>query len=262
MAYSSKANVVQLYSTDANRSIHKLEVGAPVWSCCWQSGTNGQFFVGLADGCINLYDSRMLVGQNSAAEPILEVTGAASPVPVANLHWIESTFSAARCPSGLLVGRLNQCSLHQSLMPNEFSTHILPIEGQIASLSYDKQCNLFMVTLRPSITHPVITHEVCRFYCRNAPSPYDPLANDWLYSCKVIQRINSGFVQPQLTKNVLFWEPQVRTCLAGTFNRSIKCVSIREASFAELKTSIQSSDTLQIDYCVVDNKTFLTVLTN
>lgn len=74
-----------------------FDVSHPAWSCAWKGGETHYVFVGLANGQVLLYDTRMLFATDSQDlnEYVAQIANLnISKAPVISLHWVPSVSQA------------------------------------------------------------------------------------------------------------------------------------------------------------------------
>lgn len=190
---ASMDKTVKLTSVISNAAVLTFNTDAPVWSCTWSSQNTNQFFAGLNNGVILLYDTR----QTSSHVYKLPPTGSSSPVvslqPVPLSH-----LSPLNC-GGVIAGQFDRCSFFKWSSTDEHTLkNIFSTEGPVTSLSFEPHSYHVLLTCRPNSQHPNIRHLV---YALNQTFP------DGTISCNLIDTFYGGNTQKLLGKSHLIQNP-------------------------------------------------------
>lgn len=136
---------------------YPLEVDA--WSVTFNPNSTHEFFVGLNNGNILLFDNRMMTTH-------VDQLKCSDSSPVVCLNPIQ--FNSVIGPiSGLLSTQFSNFCLYErnnssaSLSSSEFTTHHMPIEGRFGSAHFEPHLGYGLLSCRPSSKHINTTHYVC-----------------------------------------------------------------------------------------------------
>ncbi|XP_056644008.1 E3 ubiquitin-protein ligase RFWD3-like isoform X1 [Diorhabda sublineata] len=140
--------------TNANKVICTTKETMPLWSCCWDSDNQYNFYTGTQSGNLIKHDIRNL------NEPLctLSIEGDASPVV--------SIASIPRSPgSDFHNGAVVSCKLNSLwIFENDgesYQKHSLPLNGPFVSMKYEKELKQLLVSSRPNHIVPHSTHSLC-----------------------------------------------------------------------------------------------------
>ncbi len=193
----------------------------PVWSCCWHRDCHFQFFAGLSNGQVLLFDTRR------TDSPVASLNLAASLTPVCSLQYAPRASEASSFrQGGLFVGQLDRVSFLSSLPSSEgeepppppsassvpllpcpvtpgFRTHALPLEGSLVSLSFEARTRHLLASFRPSRCQAALAsvrHLVCQLGSQG-------VASETQVTCQVMQTLTAGRSLQRMTRSRLYRRP-------------------------------------------------------
>ncbi|XP_003748652.1 E3 ubiquitin-protein ligase RFWD3 [Galendromus occidentalis] len=134
--------------TDVNHfnfsNVQTIQAESKVWSCCWSKSNQTNFFLGLASGAINEYDTRM------PSEPVHVLRNQANRCPVVSLRAFEVSNLGSKI-TGILSPQA-RCSIRiykeDSQDETGYTARDFPVSGHCFSLFFDKQSSSVLVSSR------------------------------------------------------------------------------------------------------------------
>ncbi|XP_071033766.1 E3 ubiquitin-protein ligase rfwd3.S [Parasteatoda tepidariorum] len=175
-------SVVQTYSLDCD-----------AWSCAWDSDDPMYFYGGLRNGGVLLFDIRV------TSRSVNELPRFGSNTPVVAIQCLRKLSLSNPSKSGPVVGKLSDCSFYQKLDEvGDYKILPLPCFGPFTSLSSELTSGHFLISCRPSVKQPRVSHMVCELGC-------DKENGDLI--CNPVQTILGGRTQLQLTRSKLLPNP-------------------------------------------------------
>ncbi|CAH1787352.1 unnamed protein product [Owenia fusiformis] len=232
MLSASTDKTVKLTSLVSNTPVQRYECSQPVWSCCWNKDDPKYFYTGLSNGSVNIYDVRNTTNRVES----FDAQGSRSPV--VSLQYVPKgsapVAGEVSSGSGLLVAQLNKCSFYEGRTSShtDYKLHILPVKGNITNVAYGESSRQFLVSCRPTTTHPAVTHKLCHLYAENVSLN--------IISSQLDRTFYGGKTQKSLAKSSIFPHPNQP-------NNNLLCVG-DEAGMAALIFDT-STDSLKQRLC-------------
>lgn len=237
---ASHDKTVKLTAMVSNSAVQSYNQPMEAWSCAWDQDDSNCFYVGLRNGAVFKYDMR--VTNESVCK--LPSTDRFEPV-VAMRHIPRGTCSSEdRAPSGLLVSQFQMCSFFEKQAENEFRVHPLHLEGNCVSISYEQNTRHLLMSCRPTLRTPHITHSIC-----NMMFPMED--EEGRCSFNVVQVFNGGPTQVQLSRSCICLDPEDSTnfwAVAG--DESYKQVLVWDAALGKRVHRLGVTSTI-LDVCPV-----------
>ena len=205
MAINQKTNQLLTVSPDKQIKIISLVTLNPVasysttrgiWSCAWDCDNDHVFYVGMDNGQVNVYDTR-LPARNATDNHANHIAYEAFKSPVVALQHIPKKKSNASdfdrhgvlvgCLSGKCVffeegticeeeitvkrqrGEISEHELEGSPRILHWKPYPLALEGNLTSLKVNPDTSEFLATFRPGMKHASVRH----VYGRLGISPYN-----------------------------------------------------------------------------------------
>ncbi|XP_071840505.1 E3 ubiquitin-protein ligase rfwd3.S-like [Apostichopus japonicus] len=181
----TSSTVVQVYDT-----------AAPVWSCCWNQEDVNYLYAGLSNGTILVYDTR------NTSQEVLALNREGSKHPIVAMNYVPKSEGSRFNCSGLLVGTLSNCSFWEQTLSLEFTPHILPLEGNCISLSFEGSTRHCLASFRPNKTYPSMRHVMCELLSTTRPGDTEPE-----FKCNPIQSYFGGSTVKLLARSTIFRRP-------------------------------------------------------
>ncbi|XP_077549594.1 E3 ubiquitin-protein ligase RFWD3-like [Haemaphysalis longicornis] len=237
---ASHDKTVKLTAMVSNSAVQSYNQPMEAWSCAWDQDDSNCFYVGLRNGAVFKYDMRV----TSESVCKLPSTDRFEPV-VAMRHIPRGACSAEdRSPSGLLVSQFQMCSFFEKQAENEFRVHPLHLEGNCVSISYEQNTRHLLMSCRPTLRNPHITHSVC-----NLVFPMDEAEGRCAFN--VVQVFNGGPTQVQLSRSCICLDPENSSnCWAVAGDESFKQVLVWDAALGKRVHRLGVTNTI-LDVCPV-----------
>ncbi|KAL3284845.1 hypothetical protein HHI36_018984 [Cryptolaemus montrouzieri] len=200
----------------SNSNICSLSQTMPLWSCCWDSSNNYNFYVGTQMGSVIKYDFRNL-GQPLC---VLEVPGDMSSV-VSVAHIPNESQGLPR--DGVISCKLNSLWFFENT-PSGYIRHPIAIDGPFYSMKFDPLCRQIFVSSRPSQRNSNSRHTLA-----NLQMVGDEVFTNLLYSFesygmqKMLSR--SCFIKNE-DKYVAAYEESSKTINLWSINNGFKVSSV------------------------------------
>ncbi|XP_023224176.1 E3 ubiquitin-protein ligase RFWD3-like isoform X2 [Centruroides sculpturatus] len=246
---------IKLTNVLSNSIVQSYTLPLEAWSCVWSKDDPNQFFVGLKNGSIFQFDTRMT---NSH---IFQLPAVGMKSPVIGLQYIQKQLNSGSSLNGLLSGQLSTCCLYEMKRESDYKLHPLPLEGSFTSLSYEPGTGHVLVSCRPSGKHASVTHMLCELAIDESSRDSD-VGN--ICSCSIIQSFSGGDSQVQISKSNLFLHPKNESCiLACAGDERAQAALIWDACNGERLQQLKVNDppVLDVQFFRLDQNYFLGTLT-
>ena len=226
---ASLDKTVRVTSLSSNTVVQTYNLPAPVWSCTWDKDDPVYFYAGMQNGTVHVYDTRNTLTHVQ----VLSVPNSRSPVVAMQYmkYNPRSTFSGA----GLIVGQLDKTSLYEK-QQNDYKLHILPLEGNLTSLSVDDGSRHLFTTYRPTQRHPCVRHVLYELSVDPIDNVNAPPAR--IYTCNAIHTLHGGSTMKILARSQLIAHPTGKGGLLVAGDEASRCLHIWDASSGEVRQKI------------------------
>lgn len=225
---------VKLTSILSNSCVQTYNCEMAAWSCTWHASNHNQFFAGLCNGAVHMYDIRQTTGHVCKLPPTCSVS------PVVSLqHTAVTPLSSLNC-EGLIVGQLERCSFFEWMPPDEYKLHIFPFDGPVTAVSLEPTYQQLLISYRQNSHHQFTRHVV-----------YELLQNELGVRCNPVETFFGGATQQLLAKGRLIQNPlyggNLIGCVADESSRS--CV-IFDAKTAQVLQKLPADQPV-LDMCPI-----------
>jgi E3 ubiquitin-protein ligase RFWD3 len=155
---TSSDRTVKLTSLLNKASIMSYSLQVEAWSVTFNPKSKHEFYVGLNNGQILLFDNRMMSTH-------MDRLTSADRSPVVSLNHIQFKSSIGSI-DGILSTQFHNCCFYErnnscdSLSAANFSSLNIPFEGRFSSAHFDPKSGLVLLSCRPSSKHNKVTHYV------------------------------------------------------------------------------------------------------
>lgn len=156
---TSLDKTVKLTSLLNKSSILSYNLESDAWSVAFNPKNRREFNVGLNNGKILLFDTRMMSSH-------IDELNCSDSSPVVCLNQMEFQ-SPIGSINGILSTQFQNFSLYQrkcfndSVSSCDFTAHKIPIEGRFGWTHFEPKLGLTLLSCRPSSKHTKTTHYVC-----------------------------------------------------------------------------------------------------
>ncbi|KAJ8021952.1 E3 ubiquitin-protein ligase RFWD3 [Holothuria leucospilota] len=192
----SMDKTLKITSLASNTVVQSYDAPAPVWSCCWNDEDVNYLFAGLSNGTIVVYDTR------NTSEEVLTLNREGSKHPIVAMNYVHKALGSNFPCSGLLVGTLSNCSFWELKTPVDFTPHILPLEGNCVSLSFEPTTRHCLASFRPSKVQPSMRHVMCELLSTPVSGETEPIIK-----CNPIHSFFGGATVKLLARSAIFRRP-------------------------------------------------------
>lgn len=237
---ASHDKTVKLTAMVSNSAVQSYNQPMEAWSCAWDQDDSNCFYVGLRNGAVFKYDMRV------TSESVCKLPSTDRFEPVVAMRHIPRGICTAedRSPSGLLVSQFQMCSFFEKQAENEFRVHPLHLEGNCVSISYEQNTRHLLMSCRPTLRNPHITHSIC-----NLAFPMHE--EQGRCSFNVVQVFNGGPTQVQLSRSCICSDPEnPNNCWAVAGDESFKQVLVWDAALGKRVHRLGVTSTI-LDVCPV-----------
>jgi E3 ubiquitin-protein ligase RFWD3 len=155
---TSLDKTVKLTSLLSKQSIMSYNLEVEAWSVAFNHKNKHEFYAGLRNGQILLFDTRMLY------RPV-DLLNSLEKTPVVSLNYINYEHSFLNT-SGILSTQFNSFCFYErlntsdSISSSSFSIINIPFEGRFTSAHFEPKSGLALLSCRPSVKHKNVTHFV------------------------------------------------------------------------------------------------------
>ena len=157
---TSLDKTVKLTSLLNKSSIMSYNLEVDAWSVTFNPKNKHEFYVGLNNGRILLFDIRNMSSH-------IDHLNSSDSSPVVSLNQIEFQSSVGPI-NGILSTQFNNFCFYErnslvsgSVSNSDFTAHKIPIEGRFSSAHFEPKQGLALLSCRPSSKHIKKTHYVC-----------------------------------------------------------------------------------------------------
>ncbi|XP_054162651.1 E3 ubiquitin-protein ligase RFWD3-like [Oppia nitens] len=194
---TSLDKTVKLTSLLNKMSILSYTLESDAWSITFNPKKKDEFYAGLNNGQILLFDTRMM---SSYVDKLVSPDRS----PVVSLNHMD--FQTLDGPiNGILSTQFNNFSLYKrfdgSLNAVNFTPIKIPIEGRFGSSHVESKSGLVLLSCRPSSRHINTTH-----FAMELKASIDA-DNEYIIEPEIINRFEGGKQQVKLTRSRIFAHP-------------------------------------------------------
>uniref|UniRef100_T1JBE1 RING-type E3 ubiquitin transferase n=1 Tax=Strigamia maritima TaxID=126957 RepID=T1JBE1_STRMM len=228
-----------------NNIAQRYLVEAPVWSCTWSRVNASQFYAGLQNGKVLMFDTRNTKSQIQQFSPS---NGAHHPN--ISVVYVDPQPALPFSSGGLLVGQMSQIYFLE-FTPTGSKEHVLPIKGRnLSALTFDYKTRQILASFRPSSQNSRIQHKLCELKSENRSS--NPSVINTVRSCQVNQTFEGGTKMSRLSRSALI--PNLNKdsgLLACVGDESKNALLVWNVETAEITLELQLPSLA--DVCLVGN---------
>nr|XP_022328397.1 E3 ubiquitin-protein ligase RFWD3-like isoform X1 [Crassostrea virginica] len=245
----------KMTSVISNTVVQTYNLANPVWSCIWNTDDRNFFYAGQANGNVVEFDIR------NTSEHVQELNTEGIRSPVVSLQYIPKDIQASFRPGGLVVGQLNKISFYEKKQDGQYRLHMLPLEGNLTSLSFENHTRHLLASFRPTSKHPTSRHQLCEMTCVNLSA--DPAVIDNGCSCHVVHTFHGSQTQTVLTRALLMTHPvDDSRMLVCAGEETSSGVHVWDTSSSQLVQRVPAGGVV-VDTCTLrlNQQTYLAALT-
>lgn len=235
---------VKITSVLTNNIVQSFPLDSAAWSCTWNHDNDYQLFAGCGNGATFLYDIRQTTSH-------LQKLTSDKRTPVTSLQYVNQDGMNAFC-GGVVVGHLNGTVLHEAFPSDQYKVNVLPLDGNVSSLSFEPSSRLLLVSMRPTEHHRNARHIVCELNKEIS----DASCTESKFQCNVIQTFVGGVSQKLLMRSRIFTHPNNRkSALVCAGDESSSSAMIWDVGTAACLKRLRSESPV-VDICAVNNDSF------
>lgn len=224
---------VKLTSLVSNVCVQTYNCEYPVWSCAWNEEDYNYLYAGLQNGTVLMFDMR------NTSQYVHQFNNHGSRSPVLSVNYLPTCENASY--SGVLIGQLDKASVYEK-KNDDYKLHVLPIEGSLTSLYFERITRHMLVTLRPNAKYPGVRHSVFKLVAQQEMEAS-------VISCAEVYTFKGGNTQKLLSRNALIHDPGTDGNLfACACDEGSQSVLIWDVTTSELKQKL-GSDLPVLDIC-------------
>ncbi|CAG2161497.1 unnamed protein product [Oppiella nova] len=196
---TSSDRTVKLTSLLNKASIMSYSLQVEAWSVTFNPKSKHEFYVGLNNGQILLFDNRMMSTH-------MDRLTSADRSPVVSLNHIQFKSSIGSI-DGILSTQFHNCCFYErnkscdSLSAANFSSLNIPFEGRFSSAHFDPKSGLVLLSCRPSSKHNKVTHYAMELKVSEDDDDMHVIAPE------VVRRFEGGKQQVKLSRSRIFSHP-------------------------------------------------------
>ncbi|KAK6192096.1 hypothetical protein SNE40_003635 [Patella caerulea] len=187
---------IKMTSIMSNTVVQSYGSTLPIWSCVWNTDNKSYFYAGLQNGTVLEFDTR------NTSEAVQEINKEGSKSPVVALQYIPKDDTADFKHEGLLVGQLDRTSFYEKKTDNEMRLHLLPLDGSLTSLCFERSTRQLLASFRPSAKYPYARHQICKMTTGGDLSESQSM--DDICSCTPVHTFKGSKTQAVLSRSTLF----------------------------------------------------------
>ncbi|CAG2107099.1 unnamed protein product, partial [Medioppia subpectinata] len=254
---TSSDRTVKLTSLMSKASIISYNLEADAWSVSFNPKNKHEFYCGLNNGQILLFDIRMMSTH-------MDKLVSEDRSPVVSLNHIQFKSSVGDI-DGILSTQFHNFSFYErihssdSLSASSFSMRKLPLDGRFSSAHFEPKLGLVLLSCRPSSKHNNVTHYVMGLKASEG------LNDRHIIEPEVIRRYEGGRQQIKLSRSRIFNNPfNESSALVCAGDEDSKGAIVWDLSSTKYMQQLKTESTV-LDISLIENintnSYFMTALT-